>query len=205
MGHRGRRRPRRGRVLSRPRARGANARADSIHRLSTRFCVDGSPRPHYVVSVGAGLAVGLKREAGGNPALPRSGMGNEGGHGTGRRAWEAAAGRWRRETSNEDEERETSERSQRFSPGSRSCPARFRLQVPSPKTCRQPRVAHRAVTGHGVFGGKTVGVAARDGSRRRRPPSRAERHPGFTLRLPRPRRPSRERTARRAPTHRSRR
>lgn len=35
--------------------------------------VDGFGCPHYVVSVGAGLAVGLKREAGGNPALPRSG------------------------------------------------------------------------------------------------------------------------------------
>jgi len=55
-----------------------------------------------------------------------------------------------------------------------------RLASTSPKTCRHPRVAHRAVTGQGVFGGRPL-VSHRE------PFSRCARHPVSILPTPRPR------------------
>lgn len=139
----------RGQALSTPRGSGAG---------STTCRVDGNINPHYVVPVGADREIGLKREAGAD-ATSKAGT---------------APQRYGKRT--------LSLHWARHAPGKRQpvgdATHHRRRHVPSPKTCRQPRDAHRAVTGHGVFGGRrSVSLRGPSYPRPPRRPSWPARHP----------------------------
>ena len=118
-----------------------NLHGTEISGFHTTFGVDGPVRPHYVVSVGSGGSrLRMKREAGGNPALPRSGMWKRTCHCTGTPV-----------------------------PGSGGLGGRPAPSLStSPKTCRQPREAHRAVPATESPGGDRLATQGRATFRSRR-------------------------------------